>query len=108
MSLSDFVVPSAPPSNIMANLSDPTSILLFWDPPDPENKNGKIVRYAIDVTRKNTGKNFQLFTSQTSITIENLVPYTVYACMVAASTVAGVGPFSGIFTVTTNEDSKLI
>ncbi len=92
----------------MTLLSDPYSILLSWDPPQPEDKNGRIVRYAIDVTRKNTGQNFQLFTTQTSFNIENLVPYTVYTFMIAASTNAGSGPFSTTYTVTTIEDSRFI
>ena len=101
------IVPSGPPRNLDSTLPDPHTVILVWDPPRPEDKNGQILLYYINVTQLNSGNTFQVSTNQTTIFIGNLDPYTTYTFVVAASTIAGLGPFSSNNTVTTLEDGKL-
>lgn len=50
----------------------------------------------------------QYYTATTSIIISNLEPFTTYVCVVAAATSVGVGPFSHLLFVQTDEGGKSI
>ena len=77
----------------------------MWEP--PEDPNGDIREYRVNVTEEETGRMFQLITSTTSITIGSLHPYYTYNCTVVAVTI-GPGPFSSVITVRTAEDGRFI
>ena len=47
-----------------------------------------------------------LTTVDTSITVQQLNPFTMYLCSVAAETSIGLGPYTLALTVTTDEDGK--
>ena len=79
---------------------------LFWSSPLHEEQNGVIINYVINVTDIESGDEFQLTTSNNSLTIAtNLKPYTTYTCVIAAETYIGLGPFSPNVSFTTHEYS---
>ena len=75
----------------------------MWEP--PEDPNGNIREYRVNVTEVETGRMFQVTTNTTSITIDSLHPYYTYNCTVVAVTI-GPGPFSTVITVRTAEDGR--
>ncbi len=52
----------------------------------------------MNITERETGLQFQRFTSQTAITVLSLHPDYIYQCKVSAVTVAS-GPFSMEFAI---------
>ena len=102
--------PSAAPQNFTAhfNATSHDSIFLSWDPLPPEDQNGIILGYLInitDISREDT----QQFSSDThNLTIESLRPHTTYTCLVAAYTSVGMGPFSVEISVQTLETSEYV
>ena len=86
-----------------------TSVTFSWAPPREEHQNGVIVLYTLNITEAGTGLTVQRMVpaSQTSVTVDSLLPFTVYICSIAASSSVGMGPFSTILSISTQEDSKL-
>ena len=80
------------------------SAILAWDPPLPEEQNGVIINYVINVTEADSGVSFQLFSTNTTLLVESLFPFTTYNLLIAASTSVGTGPFSMLLTLQTPED----
>ena len=101
-----ILAPSSPPLDFTATPTTSRSVYLTWSPPLPEDQNGDITGYIINVTVVETGERFQLFSETNSLTLHSLRPYTTYICVIAAVTSAGVGPFSTTFVVRTPEDGK--
>ena len=50
----------------------------------------------------------ELDTNSTAITVDLLIPYTLYEWMVAAQTIAGTGPFSNLLFEQTLPDGKVL
>ena len=82
------------------------SLFLIWNPPLPEDQNGVIIRYTVNISVLVTMQMFQLFTDNNSITVLSLRPYTTYSFAIAAETAVGEGPFSGAYMVMTATDGK--
>ena len=68
--------------------------------------NGAITGYSVNVTNVETGITVQLFTSSTSLIVDSLEPFTVYAITIAAQTAVGAGPYSIGLSQITMEDGK--
>ena len=83
-----------------------TFVVLTWETPPPENLNGRVIGYSINVTKLLSGERQELFSNSTMLTVYNLQPYTVYTCISAAVTNAGHGPFSNVLQVETLEAGK--
>ena len=83
------------------------SIFLSWDPPLFEEQNGVITGYTVNVTnlRREETLQFTVIDSQ-NLSIGSLLPHTTYACIVAAHTMVGAGPFSPQLLIRTLETSK--
>ena len=96
--------PSSPPLDFVATPTDPRSIVLRWDPPLPEDRNGPITNYIVNVTVVETREMFEINTTSTTFLLDGLTPYTTYRFTIAASTEVGLGPFSETLTVQTPED----
>ena len=86
-------VPSGPPQDVQGLTTDSRTVLLSWNPPPLEQHNGIIREYHINVTEVDTGREFGMISTITSIYITSLHPYYNYNFSVAAFTV-GIGPFS--------------
>ena len=98
------LVPSGPVVNPAINVTSSTSLLLSWEPPELEDQNGVILGYVINVTVVETGMNFELRSSETTLAVDTLRPFTTYICRIAARTVVGIGPFSIAVTAVTSQD----
>ena len=70
--------------------------------------NGAITGYFVNVTNVEIGITVQLFTSSTSLIVDSLEPFTVYAITIAAQTAVGAGPYSMGLSQITMEDGKNI
>ena len=93
--------PSGPPQAVVANISGLTSFYVVWDPPTPEDRNGIIISYVVNITGVETGEQIQLTSDSESVNVTALAPNTAYFCIVAASTIVGTGPFSGGVSIRT-------
>ena len=101
-----FAVPSGYPQSFMGTTPTSRSAIFTWDPPPPDQQNGLIVEYFINITVANSGETFQETTTENSLSIYTLKPFTTYFCIIAASTSAGIGPYSTVFTLQTPQDGK--
>ena len=102
-----LTVPSGPPLMITARAQSSQSIIITWEPPSPEERNGLIVGYTINITGLDTGERYQQLSASNNLTIESLSPFSTYICVIAARTSVGIGPFSTVVTVQTLEDGVL-
>ena len=89
--------------NFQATPESPTSATLTWDPPLPENQNGPITGYFINITTVESGYTFVTSSTSTSASLDTLRPFTTYICVIAAQTSVGIGPYSQPITVMTPE-----
>ena len=93
--LSFLAVPNNTPQNITISLLNATSAEIQWDLPPFEDQNGVIGLYRLFAVEIYTGRVIeQFYTENTSIVLQKLRPFHVYQFVIAASTVAGLGPFS--------------
>ena len=92
----------------MLTVNSSRSVLLSWDLPLPEKRNGEISGYTVTVQNTDTGHISLFSTIETSLTVQSLTPYNSYQFFVAASTSVGRGPFTSPISVTTPEDGKLL
>lgn len=83
------------------------SFYLSWTAPAMEHHNGEIINYVIQVTDASNGETFNVTSQQNGTEIESLKPFTVYTCIVAAQTIAGIGPYSTTVITQTDEARKL-
>ena len=90
---------------VLPQLVTATSLTLTWQPPSFENSNGIIRQYVIQVEEVNTERMLIATSNTTDITVEDLHPFYVYSCRIAAETIQ-VGPYSSPITVQLNEDGK--
>ena len=100
------VGPSGAPRNAQSVALSSMSFILMWDEPPPDQQNGPIIGYTVQVMRVDSTDSIEAFTydNDTSIIIDSLVPYTNYEWRVAGQTVAGTGPFSSIVIQQTLQD----
>ncbi|PIK44887.1 putative receptor-type tyrosine-protein phosphatase F [Apostichopus japonicus] len=95
--------PSDPPTNVLQNRSSPTELTFYWDPPPCESQNGVIKNYFYQLLQCN--KTITEGTTEShGVVLVDLIPFTEYSFMVAASTSEGSGPVSDAIIVTTRED----
>ena len=71
-----------------------------------DKQNGIIRRYIINVTSVDDGEELITYSQTTATLVQNLHPFTTYACSVSAETV-NPGPFSPPIVVQTPEDGKI-
>ncbi|KAL9976276.1 hypothetical protein ACROYT_G013559 [Oculina patagonica] len=102
----DDDVPDAPPESLKAwNLSS-TSLRVQWDPIPFGHRNGKIIRYKVDINAENqTWERLKAtkYTESTSLTLTGLQKYSKYVISVSGITRRGKGPLRSK-TVQTDED----
>lgn len=89
-------MPDEAPSQMEARLLNSTAVYLKWKPPPPQTLNGELQGYRIEVRSNNTDTKTDIVTVGTAPTLllGNLTSGVSYSVRVAATTRAGVGPFS--------------
>lgn len=95
-------VPSGAPQSVSIVPSS-TTLTLTIEEPLPEHQNGIITGYLVRVTRASNGNRQEQSSTDASVTVSSLTPYTQYFVNIAASTVNGTGPFGESYEVTTLE-----
>ena len=98
--------PETAPLQFRVQVTDSRTLVLSWEPPLPEDRNGIIINYTVNITEMETGTQFQLVTDNTNITAFSLHPYYTYSCTVAAKTSVGLGPYTTPRPVQMPEDGK--
>ena len=102
-----MIVPTGPPQAVEVQPENPTTLVLSWQPPAPENRNGIILHYRVNITEMETGKLFSYTAVNTTIfAVHTIHPFYNYTCIVAAVTI-GVGPYSAPSVIQMPEDGKL-
>ena len=102
-----YSAPSGPPLNVTISTVNSTTVQVTWAPPAPENQNGIITLYNINVTVSETKSGFTLNTSTTSLNLTGLHPHYTYTFAVTAVTIRP-GPYSEPQAITTPEDCKFL
>lgn len=87
----------------MSIVPSSTALTLTIDKPLPEHQNGIITGYLVRVTQASNGNRRQRTSTDATVTVSSLTPYTQYFVNVAARTVNGTGPFGESYEVTTLE-----
>ena len=90
--------------NIEVNISSPQEVHVFWDPPPMEHRNGIIISYVLNLTTAEDLEGELHQSNESGIVVRNLLPHKTYMISIAASTSAGMGPFSEIVAFITPED----
>lgn len=91
-----FTVPGTVQS-LMATALSPQSVIISWQPPLEEERNGQIIDYHINVTHyKGNGRTHMTVTASTSVLVNSLHPNYIYQCSVASRTSVGLGPLNQV------------
>ncbi|XP_063702711.1 tyrosine-protein phosphatase Lar isoform X2 [Culicoides brevitarsis] len=99
-------VPGAPPRNISAESTSPTTILVSWLPPEAERSNGRIVYYKVFIVEVGRSDSEATVTTvnTTQLVLDELKRWTEYKIWVLAGTSVGDGPKSFPVKIRTLED----
>ena len=107
--ISQYVAaPGAAPTILSSSSPSSTSLLISWRAPVEDQRNGILTDYLVYYTSNATlpmtmwGRTSS---PDNSVTLTGLSIFTVYTVSVAASTVAGIGPYDSVEIRTLN-DSK--
>ncbi|XP_043241090.1 roundabout homolog 2-like [Amphibalanus amphitrite] len=86
--------PSAPPQSLKARVVNDTSVLLHWQPPPKEHRNGLLTGFVLRLLSNATQlrRNFTLNATTLDLRLTYLEPHTDYWVQVAAVTAPGTGP----------------
>ena len=88
------IVPAGPPRQVMSINKNSTSITVSWSA--PATPNGVITEYQLQCSNHKQVFNHTVKGSQTTTTLNGLLPYTNYPCNITAHTSAGGGPAATI------------
>ena len=102
------IVPSGVPRDLVAVVISSSAVNLSWQSLLPEEQNGIIIRYVVDVTTVETGEGFELVSVLHKLTVNSLHPHWTYIFTVSGETSVGVGPPSLAVTASTLEDGKSV
>ena len=86
---------------------DSSTAVLQWTPPIPQDHNGVIREYRINVTALNTFNFHEVIVTGTTAVIVSLFPSFTYHLSVSAHTVA-TGPYSPPVTITMPQDGESV
>lgn len=94
------LVPTEPPTDMMATLLNTTAISLKWKPPSEDSINGVLLYYQIIIRgfdAANVSKilaNMSVEATSPSLMLANLTTGVTYSVSVAAATRIGIGVYS--------------
>lgn len=97
-------VPREPPGNITYRLQSPTTIVLNWEPPLPQYRNGKITGYGVHFHKTTDHQVIEQTIQQTRMVFASLDENQEYGFRVRAYTSKGPGPWSSKLLINTPQD----
>ena len=104
--------PIAPPTNVEAVATSPTSIFVTWEEVAPDDRNGVISMYQVLYRPQQTfgGAIGERSVNVTGLSaaLTGLQEYLDYSILVRAYTRSGEGPYSSSITARTHEDGEVI
>lgn len=101
------IVPSGPALGVNVTIVSFQEVIIRWSAPNVTEQNGILTSYVINITLISTGQTFSRTSSNTSLNLDGLLPFTSYTCRVAARTQVGTGPFSISNSFLTDEIGKV-
>lgn len=101
-----FAAPSGPPEGVTVGDTLSTSFIVIWQPPANENQNGLILGYTVKIVDLSSSNETQIYVTETTFEVLDLMPFTLYEVAIAAHNAAGKGPFSVVITVETEESGE--
>ena len=107
--MSQCICTTASPRNVILAAPTSTTLLLRWEPPEENPRDGTILHYSI-VCRFGDGDSLPPFNSSASsqsLQLTDLHPFTNYNCCVSAQRANGDSPES-CSSETTAEDGKFV
>ena len=106
---SSFPAPYAPPGQVSAKATSPTSLLVTWSAVPEQLSHGKILLNHVYISRANKPDDYRSFPAQntTQFLLFDLQAYTLYVIRVSARNNIGEGPKSVPITARTMEGGKI-
>lgn len=102
-----YLAPSLPPLSLVVMVTSSKSVIMSWDSPPPESRNGIIREYLVVLHDVLLGTDLSFTAFSNVLNISSLNPFTEYRVKVAAVTVEA-GPFTLEHNITTFEDGNLV
>lgn len=97
--------PTGPPTNVTHYFQTPDVVCIQWNYPIRKERNGKIIRYDIQFSKKiDSAQITHRNTTQNRTVFSGLEEGTEYVYTVRAATKQGPGPWSEKFSFATNKD----
>ncbi|XP_037517448.1 roundabout homolog 1 [Rhipicephalus sanguineus] len=89
-------VPTAPPDSVEVHVLNSTAATIFWSPPPPQHRNGRLRGYSVYLNGNASDLHLNQSTNSTThrLTLSNLKAGANYEARVAAVTTVGGGPAS--------------
>ncbi|KAJ8411105.1 hypothetical protein AAFF_G00181400 [Aldrovandia affinis] len=90
-------VPSGYPQNVVAEGPTATTAQISWNPPELAERNGNIVKYALQYKDTNSPRSpseLLITAPESTVTLDGLKPDTDYDVKMCAFTSKGSGPYS--------------
>ena len=100
-------MPTFAPLGLRINATGSHSVVLTWEQPPLEHRNGRIRRYQVRLVEIESGDILQLVSQSAQVNVSNLHPFYNYNCSVAAETIA-IGPFSDYILAQTEEYGMIV
>ena len=106
---SSFPAPTAPPGQVSAKATSPTSLLVIWSAVPERHSYGKILLHHVYISHANKPDDYRSFAGQnpTHLLLIGLQAYTPYVIRVSARNNIGEGPKSAPITARTMEGGKI-
>ena len=96
------IVPTGSPQGITPSVTS-RSVSVSWNEIECIERNGMITNYTVEFS--SLGGSGVLMVNERRFNASGLTPFTNYTFRVAGINSNGVGPFSGVTTIQTAEDS---
>lgn len=110
--LLSLVVPSEAPQNVNGKMLNSTSIEITWLPPAAGSRNGVLTGYrllydeAVASLELDNATAHSIVVTESAFVLSGLEKFTPYKISVAAMTRPGIGPYSDVIIVKTDEDGR--
>ena len=103
-------VPTSAPLNVSGSAINSTAIVINWELPGLDGRNGNITGYSLILRElaTNTTTTHSQSGAHIELVIASLHPYYEYECQIAAETAVGRGPYGDTIITRTMPDGEFI